>query len=485
MIHKKQLFSLTLLLVLTGGVRPAHAQDRPFLSPMFTSNMVLQRDAAAPVWGWAAPGAQVTVKFHGKTSTATADADGKWMTKVGPFAAGGPYTMALSGPREVTLDNVLIGDVWICSGQSNMEMGLAQVNDAQQEIAAANYPKIRLFTVAKKIAAAPQATVTGKWDVCTPQTVGTGGWASFSAVAYFFGRELHRELNVPIGLIHTSWGGTIAEAWTSAEALKTLPDFQERVAAFPPAGFGSNPNVVTALYNGMIAPVIPYAIKGAIWYQGESNAGRAYQYRTLLPTMIADWRSRWGLGNFPFYIVQLANFTPVNPQPVESDWAELREAQSMTARNIANSGVAVAIDIGDAADIHPKNKQDVGRRLALIALAKTYGKKKVEYSGPEYAAKIVDGNQVRLRFNHAAGGLVVKGDKLQGFAVAGEDRKFYWADATVEGDTVVLSSPQVPNPVAVRYGWSHNPVANLYNTAGLPASPFRTDRWPGVTVDRK
>jgi sialate O-acetylesterase len=251
-----------------------------------------------------------------------------------------------------------------------------------------------------------------------------------------------------------------------------------------PMQLNNNPNVVTVLYNGMIAPLIPYGIKGAIWYQGESNAGRAYQYRKLLPAMIGDWRTRWGEGDFPFYIVQLANWQELQKQPGDDAWAELREAQSLTAKNVPHTGIAVTIDIGDAADIHPKNKQDVGKRLALNALAKDYGKK-IEYSGPLYRSMHKQGGKIVLTFDHAVGGLVAKGDKPEGFAIAGDDKKWVWADAKIEGSTVVVSSPQVANPVAVRYAWHINPICNLYNQAGLPASPFRTDDWPGVTINNK
>ena len=423
------------------------------------------------------------------------------MATLQPLPVGGPYKMRVEGSGQtVTLDNILVGDVWICSGQSNMEMGIGNVNDAQSEIASANYPQIRLFTVKKKVAYEPQLTVIrsdsdlmGQWSVCSPETVRTGGWNGFTAVGYFFGRQLNQDEKVPIGLIHTSWGGTIAEAWTSAEALQAMPDFRsalEQMAAKrtapPPDKPDNNPNQVTVLYDAMIAPLIPYGIKGAIWYQGESNAGRAYQYRTLLPTMIKDWRTRWGEGDFPFFIVQLANFQKSDPNPKDDAWAELREAQSMTAKTLPKTGIAVTIDIGDAADIHPKNKQEVGRRLALCAEAIAYGKK-VEYSGPAYKlmSPAKGGSALKLTFDHAAGGLTAKGDKLTGFAIAGEDKKFVWADAQIEGNSVIVSSPEVPHPVAVRYAWHTNPVCNLYNKAGLPASPFRTDDWPGITVNNK
>lgn len=354
--------------------------------------------------------------------------------------------------------------------------------------------------------------------MCSPETV-----PGFSAVGYFFGRELHKELNVPIGLIHTSWGGTPAESWTRRGALESVPDcmpilerFDEAMAKYPEAKkkydesmiawkedvkkakaegknpprrpgapFGpGNPHSPAGLYNAMIAPLIPYSIGGAIWYQGESNAGRAYQYRKLFPAMITNWRKDWGQGDFPFLFVQLANFMAVDPEPVDSAWAELREAQLMTLA-LPNAGMAVIIDIGEARDIHPKNKQDVGKRLALWALGKSYGKKQV-YSGPIYKSKRTEGNKITLEFEHVGGGLAAGGgEPLKGFAVAGADRKFVWADAKIDGNTVIISSDEVSEPAAVRYGWANNPVCNLYNKEGLPASPFRTDDWPGVTVNNK
>jgi len=469
------------------------AQDKPFVSPMFNDNMVLQRGVRAPVWGWTTPGSTVKITFNGRSVKAKADDTGKWLAHVGPLGAGGPYTLTIAGTQTVTFNNILMGDVWICSGQSNMEFGIGNANNAQQEIAGANYPQIRLFTVAKKIAFVPQTTLSGHWDVCTPDTVKAGGWNGFSAVGYFFGRDLYDKLHVPIGLIHTSWGGTIAEAWTSPEALNALSDFTDRVSEVRQKGQdpaqvanpGNNPNISTVLYNGMIAPIVPYAIKGAIWYQGESNAGRAFQYRSLLPTMIKDWRARFEVGDFPFYIVQLANFTPVKSDPGDSDWAELREAQLLTAETLPNTWLAVTTDIGDAADIHPKDKQDVGKRLALASLARDYGVKG-EYTGPVYKSmeKVMGG--IRLTFEHVGAGLVAKdGGTLQGFAIAGDDKKWVWADAKIMKNSIIVSSPKVQKPVAVRYAWANNPVANLYNKEGLPATPFRTDDWPGVTVNNK
>ena len=363
----------------------------------------------------------------------------------------------------------------------------------------------------------PTYNCSGKWQVCSAQTAG-----SFTAVGYFFGRELNKQLNVPVGLIHTSWGGTPAESWMSKEYLENDPNFQpilkrfeEASANYPelkkkyqekrqqydsiapklraegkplpprpeePIGPG-HAYSPTGLYNGMIVPIIPYGIRGVIWYQGESNAWRAYQYRTLFPTMIKNWRDKWGQGDFPFLFVQLANFEATSPQPQENDWAELREAQLMTL-SAPNTGMAVTIDIGEANDIHPKNKQDVGRRLALWALAKTYGKT-VVYSGPIYTLMEVQGNKAILHFENIGGGLVAKGDSLKGFAIAGADKKFAWADAKIEGNTVVVSSDKVSVPVAVRYAWAINPVCNLYNKEGLPATPFRTDIWPGITDGRR
>jgi len=457
---------------------------KPFLHPLFTDNMVLQRGIADPVWGWAEPGQKIEVSLNGKSVSAVAGADGKWMAQVGPFAEGGPFTLTVSGPRTVTLNNVMVGDVWICSGQSNMEMGIGMIK-APEEIAKATNPNIRLFTVAKDVANAPRELTKGNWDVCSPETVTKAGWGGFSAVGYFFGKTIQESQNVPVGLIHTSWGGTIAEAWTSAGALKAaLPEFipaveqVEAAAKNPPAPSAdqkNNPNVTTVLYNAMISPLLPYGIKGAVWYQGESNAARAKQYQTLLPTMIKDWRRAFGVGDFPFYIVQLANFMKPKTEPGDSAWAELREAQAMTAQSLPQSGLAVAIDIGDAADIHPVNKQEVGRRLALNALAGTYGGK-IEYSGPVYDSVKTAEGKLTFTFSHAGGLASKEGAKLQGFAIAGEDKKWVWADAVIEGKTVTLSSPQVPKPVAARYDWADNPNGNLINEAKLPAVPFRTDR---------
>ena len=490
------------------------------LPAVIGDNMVLQRGKAAHIWGWAEPGEQIMVSASWRTMAwgVTANKEGRWSFEMSPPKTAGPHEMTVSSKNTITINNILVGEVWVCSGQSNMQWSVGRAANPDQEIAAADYPKVRLFTVKRKVASEPQTDCEGSWTMCSPETV-----PGFSAVGYFFGRELHKELNVPIGLIHTSWGGTPAESWTRRGALESVPDcapilerFDEAMTKYPEAKkkydesmiawkenvkkakaegkklprrpgapFGpGNPHSPAGLYNAMIAPLIPYSIGGAIWYQGESNAGRAYQYRKLFPAMITNWRKDWGQGNFPFLFVQLANFMAVTPEPVDSAWAELREAQLMTLA-LPNAGMAVIIDIGEARDIHPKNKQDVGKRLVLWALGKTYGKK-LTYSGPIYKSKRTEGNKITLEFEHVGGGLIAsEGESLKGFAVAGADRKFVWADAKIEGDTVVISSDEVSEPAAVRYGWANNPVCNLYNKEGLPASPFRTDDWPGVTVDKK
>ena len=504
------------LLLVNAGAALADVK----LPAVISDNMVLQRDKKVSIWGWAKPGEEVMagVSWHSMKWAVTAGEDGKWEFAMNSPKVGGPYEMTITGKNVITIKNIMVGEVWVCSGQSNMEMSVRSSANAEQEIAAANYPNIRLFTVTRKVATEPQSDCEGSWSLCSPETV-----PGFSASAYYFGRELHKELDVPIGLIHTSWGGTPSEAWTRREALEKEADaapilerYDDAVAKYPQAmeeykqkveewkkaaekakaegertpripgapfgpGHFQSPS---GLYNAMIAPLIPYGIGGVIWYQGEANAGRAYQYRTLFPAMIKNWRKDWGQDDFPFLFVQLANFRAVNPQPTESDWAELREAQLMTLA-LPNTGMAVIIDIGDAKNIHPKNKQDVGKRLALWALARSYEKELV-YSGPIYKLMKTKGNKIILYFDHVGGGLIAGGDEpLKGFAIAGADRKFVWADARIDGDNIVVSSDEVSAPVAVRYAWADNPVCNLYNDQRLPASPFRTDKWPGITVDKK
>ncbi len=658
--------AIDILLLLIVGVSGVRADIR--LPAVVGDNMVLQRGEKVSIWGWADPGEEISVRvsWHSSHRRVRADRGGKWLLKVDAPKAGGPYGMTLVGKNTITLRNILCGEVWVCSGQSNMEMAVQAVANGEQEVAAANFPNIRLFTVQKKIAETPQADCVGQWSLCSPQAV-----AGFSAVGYFFGRHLHKELNVPVGLINTSWGGTVAEAWTSDRTLEKMPEFktlmariaqakanpdasmkkyqeemeqwQQKIestgaqsrgcvapdfddsswqemelpvlweqagltnfdglvwfrktidvpdswagkeamlelgpiddmdttwvngvkvgahmeagqwqvarrykvaadvikagrnviavqvldtgggggiygqaeqmrlkavgaaegtpvplagtwrykvssdlASMPPQPkqptWVNNPNAPTVLYNGMIAPLIPFGIRGAIWYQGESNADRAYQYRELFPAMIEDWRRNWGSGKFSFLFVQLANFMATRPEPAESTWAELREAQCMTL-SLPQTGMATIIDIGEANDIHPKNKQDVGKRLALWALARTYGREDLVCSGPRYKSMKIKDDKVILRFDHVDGGLVARGSgPLTGFAIAGADRKFVWADARIEGKTLVVHSDKVPKPVAVRYAWADNPVCDLSNAAGLPASPFRTDDWPGVTAGKK
>jgi len=632
---------------------------------IFSDHMVLQQKKPIPVWGTANPGEKVTVTFAGQTKTTVADANGHWLVRLKAQIAHEKQTgqtLTITGSTTITFHDVLLGEVWVCSGQSNMQMAVSGANNAAQEFTAATYPQIRFFTVPNITTATPQPDCGGSWTVCTPESV-----PGFSAVGYFFGRHLHETLHVPIGLINTSWGGTVAEAWTSADALKAhLPEFtatlntltapsastqsamaiyqqklverekvcqvmfaleddltaagkraaiglddqQWKTIKFPgnwkektlpdvdgivwfrktielPASWagkeiilrpgpidevdntwfngtlvggkgrsrtnetsywdkprayhvpgtlvkaGANvvairilnqmgaaglwgapaetmfaeladgtdtthislagnwrydielklpilppnpatPNVPSVLYNAMIHPLIPYAIQGAIWYQGESNADRAKQYRTLLPTMITDWRTRWQEGDFPFLIVSLANFMARNAQPEESAWAELREAQAMTTTTLPNVGLGVTIDIGDAVDIHPKNKQDVGLRLALAARALAY-KQRLDYSGPVFQAITIEGGKAVLSFQHTGKGLVCQGDALKGFAICGSDHHYVWAQAKIVGKQVVVWSEQVPTPVAVRYAWANNPECTLYNSAGLPAVPFRTD----------
>jgi sialate O-acetylesterase len=458
------------------------------LPALVSNNMVLQRNKPLHIWGWADKGEKVTVSFFNSTYKVTAAADGKWQVTLPARPAGGPYTMTIKGNNVITLDNILIGEVWIASGQSNMEMpvnGWSHVINFEQEIKAANYPEIRLFQINHTTSTAPQEDVVtwkGGWLACTPENV-----PLFSSVGYFFAREIYTHEHIPVGVIHTSWGGTVAEAWTSGESLKTMPAFADTVKALeslPEPKAPGDPNKATLLYNAMIHPLLPYPIRGAIWYQGESNADRAYQYRELFPLMIKDWRRHWNTGEFPFYFVQLANFKDKKTEPAASAWAELREAQLRTL-SLPNTGMASAVDIGDAKDIHPRNKQEVGRRLSLIARAQVYGEK-IPFSGPVYLSKQIAGSKITVSFKYTDDGLMMKHGTaaLTGFEIAGEDKEFHLAQAKISGEHVIVWSDEVKNPVAVRYGWADNPDGNLYNGAGLPASPFRTDDWQGITFGK-
>ncbi len=476
----------------------------------FGDHMVLQRDQPIALWGKAKPGETVTLALGAATATAVADGTGKWSATLAPMPAGGPHQIAIrSGSDVVQLSDVLVGEVWLCSGQSNMEWSLKQLDET-----AASDGSLRLLKVPRLATGVEQESFQASWSVCDPTTA-----ATFSAVAYHFGRELRARLDVPVGLVQSAWGGTPAESWTRRAAMAqhevTQPiverwdaaiagwpeaqrAYEQALAAWEqaakkpaepgekpaekpraPAGPHS-PNCASSLWNGMIAPLVPLSIRGVIWYQGESNATRAFQYRTLFPAMIEDWRAAFGR-EFPFLFVQLANFVPA--ENARQAWAELREAQLLALR-LPKTGMAVTIDIGDSADIHPKNKVDVGKRLAAAALGLTYGLK-VEPSGPLFEAATFEGGRARVTFRHAGGGIVVKGEAPSGFMIAGADQKFWPATAQIDGAAVVVSSPEVAAPVAVRYGFECDPKCNVYNREGLPASPFRSDDWPLVTRDAR
>jgi sialate O-acetylesterase len=447
------------------------------LHPLFSDGVVLQRGVACPVWGTAEPGEKVGWQLDrgelgGASGSATeADKDGKWSLKL-PVSkeAGGPYKLTIMGKNTVTIKDVYFGEVWIASGQSNMEWPVNASADPEGTKKSAGNAKLRLFTVERVRADKPQDTVPvvdkpgqqvkGKWLEANANTIGP-----FSAVGYFFGRDLQKDLDVPVGIIHTSWGGTASEEWTSMKVLDANPEHKGKHAQ------------QSKLYNGMIAPLIPFAFKGVIWYQGESNAGRAQLYQTGFPLMIQNWRDDWKQGDFPFLFVQLAPFMPIQKEPTDTDWARLREAQLMTTTRLKNTAMAVITDVGEERDIHPKKKEPVGHRLALAAEAIAYGKK-VEYSGPAFDKLTVDGNKAVLTFQHLGGGLEAKDGPLTGFTIAGEDKVFHNAEAEIKGDTIVVSCKDVNKPAAVRFGWANYPVVNLWNKAGLPASPFRTDDWP-------
>jgi sialate O-acetylesterase len=468
----RKIACIALLSILAG--RQGQADVR--LPAVFGTDMVLQQQRPVPVWGWADAGEEVTVTLGDQQLSTQADDQGRWRVTLAALPAGGPHRLTVQGNNEVILENVLVGEVWVCSGQSNMEWPVRAVDNAEQEIAEADYPQIRQLAIPHQIAQNPQEDCQGSWSVCSPDTV-----AGYTAVGYFFGRHLHRELQVPIGLINTSWGGTLAEAWTSREGLAVDPDFRPifvRSEDFQPR----SPHQASVLYNGMVHPLIPLAIRGAIWYKGESNVSRAEQYAELFPALIDDWREKWGQGDFPFLYVQLAPFRYGNQDPQAC--AELWEAQLRTLR-VPNTGMAVINDIGNTQDIHPRNKQDVGKRLALWALAETYGQQ-VDYSGPLYDYPTVEGNRIRIHFRHAEQGLSTRDDQPPShLEIAGADRKFLPAKAEIDGATLVVSHPEITDPVAVRFAWRDDAEPNLTDTSGLPASPFRTDDFPMVTAGRQ
>lgn len=484
---------LSLALAVLGS---AHALGDVKLPAVFGSHMVLQQKQPDKVWGWAEPGEDVTVKIADQSKAAKAGQDGAWSVTLEPLQAGGPHTLTVSGKNTITFDDVLVGEVWLCSGQSNMQMSVNSSNDGDLESLSARDPEIRLITVPNLGTQEPQKDFQGKWAVCTPDAV-----RNFSAVGYFFGRQLHQTLGVPVGLINDAWGGSAAEAWVRRDILEKDETFKpliERwVSLEKKAETAEKADTQTRnnlrgnarpgnIYNGVLKPTIGYGIKGAIWYQGESNAGRAYQYRDLFPVMIKSWRDEWGIGDFPFYWVQLADHSAERTDPADSAWAELREAQTMTMARLPNTGQAVIIDLGEGKDIHPKNKLDVAKRLARWALAKDYGVK-VPYQSPTYKSMETKGNKVVLTFEHVGGGFrPFDVNEIRGFAVAGDDKKFVRAEAKIVGHgQIEVWSEKVSQPAAVRYAWADNPVCNLYSNNGLPVTPFRTDDWTGATANNK
>jgi sialate O-acetylesterase len=512
--------SLVLGLAAGGGfTQAARAEVR--LPRVFSSHMVMQQEKPLVVWGWAEPNEKVTVTLVSGSQQAQANERGEWKAVLPAMKAGGPYTLTVSGSSKVEFEDVMVGEVWLCSGQSNMEMGIGAAKDAQAEIAAADYPGIRLLLVAKSWKPEPQNDIEGTWKVCSPKTVAEGGWGGFSACGYYFGRELHKKLGVAVGLIDSSWGGTRIEPWTPPEGFAAVPALKKElelvelgdprtarhqqrldqvlkatdqwlaearqaltkralVPTMPtyPAELQPPHDVqnATALYNGMIHPVQPFALRGAIWYQGESNSGEGMLYAEHMKALIGGWRQLWGEGDFPFYYVQIAPYNyGGNPEVIGEFW----EAQT-AAQAVPNTGMAVISDIGDLKDIHPKNKQEVGRRLALWALAKTYAQQDVVYCGPTFKAMAIERDKLRLTFDHLGGGLASRdGQRLNWFEmIDAEEGGFVKADAQIDGSAVVLSAPEVKHPVAMRFAWSMLAEPNLMNAEGLPADAFRAGTVP-------
>jgi sialate O-acetylesterase len=508
----------TTFVLWTAGLFACAARAEVHLPDVISSAMVLQRDQAVKIWGSADPGERVTVSFAGQTQTVQTGADGKWEVSLKPGpASAAPSTMTISGKNTITLSDVLVGEVWVASGQSNMEFTLAQSADGESAVAAANAPDIRLFNVSRQVAFQHQTGPLAIWQAASPKSAG-----QFSAAAYYFAVELHNALRVPIGVIDSSYGGTEAEAWTPVEYLLASPDlhpcvdrtkiweaerprvkaeYEQRMQEWTEAAQKAKAEGTTAprrpvlpdalretriaasLYNRMIAPLIPFSIRGAVWYQGESNEARAQQYELLLPTMIKAWRERWGQGNFAFGIVQLPNYRDVHSEPVDEAWSFLREAQRRTAMAVPNSGLIVTIDIGEAHDIHPKNKLAVGKRMARWALVTAYHQKMTP-TGPMFRQAKRRGSKLELKFDVVGKGLRIQdGDKLDEFAVAGPDHRWRWANAQIKGrDHLMVWSADVPLPEAARYAFNSNPRhPNLTNDTAIPASPFRSDNWPGPT----
>jgi sialate O-acetylesterase len=487
---------LSRLPVARGDVKPNN---------LFSDHMVLQSGTSVPVWGIASPGEEVTVSLGDQKETTTAAPDGKWMIHLSDLKPGGPLEMTISGNNAITIHDVLVGEVWVGSGQSNMQFPVWNsptvrayngVANKEQEVAAANYPQLRMYTVKTALSRDPLDDTVGQWEICTPQSV-----KAFSAIGYFFSRDLQKTLNVPVGFINSSFGASTAEAWISKPVMDGDPrmgglmkSFQTAITAFAkrstattqPAtqatrGRGArgpqspyqNQHNPTVLWNGMLHPIQPYAIRGVIWYQGESVLGGTAGdklYPVVMESLVKSWRQEWGEGDFPFYVTQLAAQDAASNNPI------IRQSQAAIL-SLPNTGMAVTIDIGEKKNVHPKDKQDVGDRLSRIALANVYGKA-MEYSGPVYDSMTVEGSAIRIKFTHLGGGLVAKGGDLKTFVIAGADEKFLPATAKIDGDAIVVSSPDVANPVALRYAWMNWPEGcNLFNVAGLPAAPFRTDAW--------
>jgi sialate O-acetylesterase len=474
------------------------------LPALISDHMLIQQQMPVRIWGKSAPGEKVAVEMNAQRASSTADSSGAWEVFLPPMTAGGPYVMDVQGANQLVVHDVLVGEVWVGSGQSNMELPMTRVKDAEAEIAAADFAQIRLFTVKKKVSDTPLDDIDGAWSLCTPAST-----RNFSAVGYFFSRYIHQNRHVPVGFIHSSWGGTPAQSWTTRPVLEANPllkpileEWDETLSAYPaaderyqkqladykiaaaaakaegkpapaaphpPAGPG-HPNTPGGLWNGMIAPITPYAIRGVLWYQGESNADpkHAFPYRFLFRSMIEDWRSEWAEGDFPFLFVQLASFQS------NGTWAVLRESQT-DALELRNTGMAVIDDIGESKNIHPQDKQDVGKRLALAAQAIAYGEK-IEYSGPMFRQMTRESNALRIFFDHTGTGLQPRGgEQLLGFEIAGKSGDYVPADARVDGSTVVVFCDQIPDPARVRYAWADDPKATLENHEGLQASPFRAD----------
>ncbi|MCS1408399.1 MAG: hypothetical protein M2R45_01574 [Verrucomicrobia subdivision 3 bacterium] len=508
-------------LALFFGTTPFSEADVKVPS-LFGDHMVLQREQPNAIWGWADEDEVVTVNISSQRHTTRTKSNGRWKITLDPLPSGGPYTLEIKGKNTLNFENILVGEVWVCSGQSNMQWAVNSSNDPDLEKLAAHYPQIRHITLPRIGTQEPQYDFEGQWELCSPKSIG-----DFSAVGYYFGRQLHQTLQVPIGLIDNAWGGSSAEAWVRRDLLESDDRYQSLMKQWEETERTYNHAAATAqyqealkkwgeataearaagkkvnrarpraprnplvnqhrpanLYNGVLKPIIGYGIRGVIWYQGESNASRAYQYRELFPLMIQNWRDEWKQGDFPFYWVQLADFRDEKSEPGDSDWAELREAQTLTLDRLPNTGQVVITDLGEAHDIHPKNKQDVAKRLARVALARDYGLDLVHQS-PRYASMQREGNKIILEFAHVGGGLDTFDVRYPlGFTIAGDKRQFVHASAKIlSPNQIEVWSDEVEEPIAVRYAWADNPICNVQNREGLPLTPFRTDDWPGLTID--